>query len=95
MKIPKKLKVGGLVYKIKEVDVVDGSTENWGYCNRKDLIIEIRKDMAKERKEETFLHELLHACDHQGDFFVSIETLNNFNYILYQVLKDNNLLKEK
>ncbi len=100
MNIPETLKVGGHIfkvirnYKFKERTDVDGQS---------DLdLLEIRlkdKDLSgnelhQERKEQIFLHEVLHCIDdiYNGNELEEKEVKRMSNG-LYQVLKDNEMLK--
>ena len=58
MKIPKKVKVGGITYKIKNVDIISAGSGTCGCCSFDDSIIELLKGHKKQAKELTFLHEL-------------------------------------
>lgn len=92
MKIPKKLKIGGHVYKIKFLDIVrlDGLTgDEMGYCDKEKNEIRIQKGMSQSQTEETLIHEILHGINN----VVSHETTESLAHSLHQVLKDNNLLK--
>ena len=100
MNIPKTLKVGGHIfkvirnYKFKERTDIDGQS---------DLdLLEIRlkdKDLSgnelhQERKEQIFLHEVLHCVDdiYNGNKLEE-EEVKRMTHGLYQVLKDNGMLK--
>ncbi|EKN67477.1 phage protein [Schinkia azotoformans LMG 9581] len=96
LSIPNKIKVAGIVYTVEEKDVViiDDCAGYVGLYNYKDTRIEILKDMTLQRKQETLVHEVLHAVlfefglkDHDE------ELVERAAQVLYQVLKDNpNLL---
>lgn len=90
MKIPKKLKIGGHQFTVKEVKDYGamGSTET-----RKNLIT-ICEDAPQTQKESTLLHEIFHCINTTfGSDMVSHSLLDSFSEQLYQVLKDNKLLK--
>ena len=64
MKIPKKLKVGGVDYSVKQVEHC-GINDDFGLW-RSQGIIEIATqaggyDISESKKKQTFLHELTHA----------------------------------
>lgn len=47
-------------------------------------------DMSQERKEQVFVHEMLHACFFEAGYTEQDEdAINRVSAILYQVLKDN------
>ena len=99
MKIPAKLKVGGITYKVikgyKFTEIELGGQA----CHTE---AEIRlsdtghggREYAIEKKEEIFLHEILHAVDciyNTGETEEAV--IDRLSNGLYQVLKDNGLLK--
>lgn len=100
MKIPKQVKIGGLNYKIthhKKLKAVDGG----GYADGKTHIdgqtmkFAFDKQTGKEYKEMIFFHELTHLLFYYtgtGEWDNEKE-VQGFASVLYQVLKDNNLLK--
>jgi len=48
--------------------------------------------MSRDKKEQTLLHEMLHACFNEAGFDEQDEdVVNRLGIVLYQVLKDNNL----
>ena len=64
MRIPKKFKVGGVDYIVKQVEHC-GDYDNFGFC-RPQGIIEIADQaggygVSESKKTQTFLHELTHA----------------------------------
>jgi Zn-dependent peptidase ImmA (M78 family) len=92
--IPGKIKIMGIEYTVEEKDVViiDGSTNYAGSVSYQHARIEILKEMSKERKEETLIHELLHAVLYESGISEQDEDLvNRASKVLYQVLKDNDL----
>ena len=63
-KLPKKFKVGGVDYIVKQVEYC-GDYDNFGFC-RLQGIIEIANQaggykVTDSKKSQTFLHELTHA----------------------------------
>ena len=63
-KLPKKFKVGGVDYTVKQVEHC-GNYDNFGFC-RPQGIIEIATqaggyEVSESKKKQTFLHELTHA----------------------------------
>lgn len=95
MLIPETLKIGNLPYKvsIEEEENIDAC----GKGNMMKQYIKLNKAMPKEMQEETFLHEIIHQILSQKSFSEEnkdeklIDTLAGG---LYQVLKDNGMLKE-
>lgn len=60
MQIPKKFSLFGETYKVRQVIKVDRE-DNWGEIDRTKNIIRIKKGLNQEQREQTFLHEVLHA----------------------------------
>lgn len=91
MKIPQKVKVGGHVYRVELVDRVETEKgeDNCGDCEWQLNRIRIKKSLPQSQKEETFIHEVLHALDTD----MAEKDINTLGFKLYQVLADNNLLK--
>lgn len=91
MRIPKKIKVGGHIYKVEVVDRVetDPGENNCGDCDWQINRIRVKKDLPESQKAETFLHEIIHACNTD----MAEKEVNNLSFKLYQVLADNDLLK--
>ena len=62
--IPKKLKVGGVDYSVKQVEHC-GNYDDFGFCKPQG-IIEIANqaggyEISESKKKQIFLHELIHA----------------------------------
>lgn len=95
MKIPKTVKVGGHIYKVEITKTSEESKghNNWGRTNHAKLKIYIDRELATSKQEETYLHELVHAIDFHMGTKLKEEQVERFSNGLYQVLKDNNLLK--
>jgi len=87
MKIPKKIKVGGHIYKIELVDseVLDNDC---GKVNKSRNVIQIRKDLPQSQLEETLIHELVHTIN----FDWNEERVEFVSNAIYQILKDNKWL---
>jgi len=91
MKIPNKLKIGGHIFKIdysKELENENGKTE-W-----KENTIYLCKTLPQDQKESTLIHEIIHCCNTSiGDTNSHHAIIDSLAEQLYQVFKDNNLLK--
>lgn len=89
-----KVIVAGITYSIEEKDnvIIDGNSRYAGSCDSENAIIEIKADLTNERKEETFVHELLHAILFEAGYAEHDEELvMRASKVLYQVLKDNRI----
>lgn len=90
MKIPKKLKVGGLVYTVDIVDEVDDGDSAGKILGSKQSI-QIAKG-ADDYVKLTLLHEVLHAINNE----LKETEIEFLSQAFYQVIKDNpELFNEK
>ena len=93
MKIPNKLNICGFEYTI-EIREIDDS-DLWGQHNLNKCRIIIANDVvSKQKKEQTFLHEILHAIDAAVGTGLKEEQVIALSRALYQVLNDSKLFKE-
>lgn len=86
VRIPKKVKIGIIWYKIVEKEMTCGAM---GELDRHTNTIYINKNISQEQKFNTLLHEILHAIN--GEIIEPI--IESFANGLSQVLKDNGLWK--
>ena len=91
MKIPKNLKIGGHTIKV-EISHLENDN---GISDFEKNLITICDTLPQDQKESTLFHEMMH-------FMNSTFSENQLNHLLldslaeqlYQILKDNNLLKD-
>lgn len=88
MKIPKTLKIGGHLIIVEEVDDLDNGDSNGRFNSVKNRI-QIEKNLPQSQKEATLLHEIMHCIN----ISVKDEEIEFWAQSIYQVLKDNGLLK--
>lgn len=92
MKIPNKIKIGGIVYKVVIADHwhdrggADGEQFN---TKKEGNVIYIGKDLSQEAQEITFIHEALHAMNAT----MNHEFLDSLSEQIYQFLKDSKIIK--
>lgn len=98
MRIPKKLKVGGMEYKViqgyifKEVDLMGQAAHNQNEIRLADKEPHNSQTYNIQKKEECFIHEMLHAIDCVYNNNATDEkTVDRLSQGIYQVLKDNKL----
>lgn len=62
MKIPNKIKIGGIIYEVQKVDscVVDGM-ECFGSISSSKQLIELVSDMEEGIAQSVLIHEILHG----------------------------------
>lgn len=96
IKIPKKIKVAGHIYKIKFDDKGLTKEHLIGQTNNDFKEIRIckhyksKRARAKSEIEETLMHEIVHAVDkNYNNSSLSEKEINRLSQGLYQVLKDN------
>jgi len=99
MKIPKKIKVGPLTYEVFVSKDVTNEGDCWGSTHYRTQKIFLTPDSKEDHREETFVHELLHACLETSGLNFRIEEKDKYPSaeeivrttatILYQVIKDN------
>ena len=95
MKIPKTVHFCGIDYEIVEIDDLDAG-ENWGRTMIGQGKIFLDKKSIQAKKEETFLHELIHLAYHattnELDNKMEERIVKAWSFNLYGILVDNNLL---
>jgi Zn-dependent peptidase ImmA (M78 family) len=90
--IPKEVKVAGISYSVEEIDKLKERYDLLGQILYQRGLIQIDSELPKDRKEQVFVHELLHACFYEAGIEEHDEDMiNRVGIVLYQALKDNNL----
>jgi len=91
MKIPNELKIGGHIIKVDMSQKLDGANGKFEYDEN---TIYICKTLPQSQKESTLIHEIMHGLNSTFmDRDLGHLLLDSLSEQLYQVLKDNNLLK--
>ena len=101
MMIPKKLKIIGFEWQIKESQEIADEGACFGSTHTQSQTIYLEKRALTQKKEQVLLHEILHALWWQQGLSqrftkqkeIEEEIITTLSQGLYQVLKDNNLLK--
>jgi hypothetical protein len=92
VRIPKRVKIGGLHYAVKcEKEVSDGRLA--GLVDHDNLTIFVEQ-CAPEQMADTFLHESLHSMSHTFHIGLNEEQVCVLAPVLHAFLKDNKLLKD-
>ena len=86
MKIPKKIKIGGNIYRVILVEAKE--LEDVGEIDNICSTIKIRKDATQTQQEDALIHEIIHGLN----FHLTDEQVGFLANGIYQTLKDNNLL---
>lgn len=88
--VPQKIKVAGINYDVREAEGILERFSTLGQINYNKGIIELDSSLCQTRKEQTFVHELLHACFKEAGYGeYDEEVIERVANVLYQVLKDN------
>jgi hypothetical protein len=102
MKIPKQVKIGGFLWTIEENDKVsiEGNVFGSTHCVKQRIFLDPNE--TQQKKEQCLLHEIMHAIFWQTglnerikkpEHLTEEELIQALSFGVYQVLKDNNLLK--
>lgn len=95
MKIPKKIKICGHWFDIKQIkdrDMKDGGGPPASSYSRNNRIwIDLRQ--APSRIESCLIHEIIEMLNYDYQWNLEHKTISQIESGIYQVLKDNKLLK--
>jgi len=97
MKIPSEIKIGGIIYSIELIDEKEDDIHTTEFIGRvifKDNKIKILNSYKPERQFRTLLHEIIHILDEDLKIGFEENGICRLETGLYQVLKDNNLIKD-
>lgn len=90
--LPSEINVSGINYKVKEVDGLIVDRDFLGTVSYPKSLIKIDSSMSSDKKEQVFVHELMHAIFYESGYDEHEEEMvNRLGITLYQVLKDNDL----
>lgn len=91
-----KIKIGGIDYDIFVKDLSEFDEPNsfrMGQHSEMQTSIEISDKLPKQKRNQTFVHEMLHAvvCESGAVLENEEDVVNQMGLVLYQALKDNDL----
>ena len=91
MNIPKKIKIGGKIYKVEITKNLDlGNSNCSAEIDYNNLVIRITRQ-AKQKMECDFIHEIIHAIlFHLGYSDQNEKKVDELASALYMVIQDNN-----
>jgi len=90
--IPSRVRVAGIEYEVIEVENMEEQFNHLGQILYTRGIIQIDRSLPPDRKEQVFIHELLHGCFYEAGYDEQDEDMiNRVSIVLYQVLKENTL----
>lgn len=89
MKIPDKVKIGGLIYSVeeKENELRDGAQFGSSCGNTQQIVLE--KSISKQLKEMVFIHEIIHQIDFVYNIGLEHQKVYQLEAGLYAFIKDN------
>lgn len=95
MKIPKKIRICGLDYKVVINNNLNNKEGLAGEHKGRELIMTLQgKPFHQQKIEQTFIHEILHSIDYNyNNDELTEKQIGMLANGIYQVLADNNLLK--
>lgn len=88
----KKVKVGGVTYKIKKVkNLMHDQREAYGCCDPQKLVISMNSANNEQRDNQTLIHEIMHAVVDEAGLYLDNEEdiVNRLSLVWYQVLTEN------
>lgn len=93
MKIPKKLKIRRSTWKVELDETIEQTENAVGLCIPGSKKIVISPNQTRNEREETFLHELIHACwpDDVCGPRMEENIVNKLAPVLLKALKDNDI----
>jgi len=97
MKIPDKVKIGGIIYDIEIKNCNNNIlTEDklWGNIDFGEGKIYLNGGIEKQILEQVFFHEVLHGIEHDYCLNLKDTDIDRISHGITAFLKDNNLLKD-
>ena len=92
----KEIRVGGIDYDVSVKDLSHCDSPELirlGNHNEADMKIEISDRLPRQKRNQTFIHEMLHAvvCESGAVIENEEDVVNQMGLVLYQILRDNDL----
>ncbi|WP_123053131.1 hypothetical protein [Clostridium sp. JN-1] len=92
--LPESIKIGGIDYRIKLVDICDeGNLNVDGKIVFPTQEIRIKKGLEEQYGENILLHEIIHGIFEFCGWEQDEESITRLSNALYQVLSDNDIFK--
>jgi len=85
------IKIGGLTYKVIFDEFITTDRSELGNVSITSQTIRIAQNSTIEQQEETLLHEVVEVINSSCDLDLEHNQIATLSYILYQVLKDNQI----
>lgn len=86
------INIVGIDYEVKEIEDLMNKFGMLGQASLDKAIIEIDSGLSETKKQQTLVHEVLHACFNEAGYGANEQDedmINRVGIVLYQVLKDN------
>jgi hypothetical protein len=95
IRIPKKLRINGKIWRVKKSSTLLKREGNLGMCVPSDRYISISTKQTQAEREETLLHEILHSIfpDNLVGDATEEKIVESLSVSLYDVLVNNKLIK--
>ena len=92
----KQLKICGYIFNVKHKDKVIVDKENClGCCYSDNSVIELKRGMNREKKQEVVLHESIHAMSDIMSLGLSEKTVSTLGVVIINFIKENkNFIKQ-
>jgi hypothetical protein len=88
--VPNKVIVAGIEYEVREIAGMEEQFDHLGQILYTRGVIKVDSELSHDRKEQVFIHELLHGIFYEAGIEEQDEdVINRVSAVLYQVLKDN------
>ncbi len=94
MIIPKTIKIGSHVFTIESKPNLISDRDRYAEVNYRTNEITIDPSATKQQVEESLIHEIIEIIDGHCEMRLSHQTIKTLGFSFYQVLQDNNLLRE-
>ncbi len=91
LKLPTHVKIGGLTYTVRTEPNLAVSRRVFGEMHPVTQEIAIADNLTKDQQGETLLHEIIEAIANNCDLGLEHFQIQVLGFVLYQVLKDNQL----
>lgn len=96
MNIPGKVKIGGFIYEISEIENLCRDRRNQGESCNNDLTITLEKSLPRPVKESTFIHEIIEQLNDVYMINLEHKQIYDLEAGIYAFIKDNpNVFNEK
>ena len=88
MKIPEKIEIGGIDFKILQADIIKktGDTD-YGYMDPKNEIIVLDESLSKQGRECTLVHEIIEALNELNQLGLNHQQISTLEHGIYRAIR--------